>query len=59
MILRPKKKSRMVAAEDGSWAYLISAESPIPVPLPALVCQPKALVAIQGYDMRGCQFQQR
>ena len=49
----------MVAAEDGSWAYLISAESPIPVPLPALVCQPKALVAIQGYDVRGCQFQQR
>jgi len=26
---------------------------------PALVCQPKALVAIQVYDVRGCQFKQR
>jgi len=26
---------------------------------PALVCQPKALVAIQVYDVRGCQFKKR
>lgn len=48
----------MDAADDGAWAYQIFADDPVPVCPFLTVCQPKALVAIQGYQLRGRQYQQ-
>jgi len=55
------------AIEEVQWMQVMMALGPtsfLPYLLflclpPALVCQPKALLAIQGYLVRGCHFQQR